>query len=795
MNRISSITDSVGLPRLWGCLLAAALAFTSLSASGGAAVARPAASSFGSHCSSESGKVDYATDRLMLMLYGARERVSHSQKWKAWNEWSNAAMVLVEGDGLSDADLHKLEEREPVRSGPVVVYRKVPLEYVEHCLPEAEYDRLYQGGTRFLLMIGAMSFPGEGKKKHEAKDEKTGRHSEELALDALEILRAEHPEASLKQLTWASERYYCDLCRNLIDPDARRYHAYDFSLTETELAEWKQELKSAERLPAGRRAAEKKSINGKYESRRWLRGQEAGLGLGRGKERAKANFGQAQEDFRRAYETAAEEEKKIRSYQEAASDVMATQQPSPCPTSAGGTVNQAALTTARTRARDAVPDCGEERQTSGLVGALADPGAAPGGIDFTTLELRYLSVPGNGLRYAFGTEAGGTGAARRSATGLRTAREASDAFFVWLTLPRSTFWVNLNPNEPDRIVDSDLGRTDVGRILLQADLQLKKTTARLIHPDRSLGQRFWNKISGTCMSFRTWIVPGPAEVVDLDDELYILDAPLGVQMESQYLDGRGSGGSAASCGKQSASAEAWNEEVFRDLILPQIEKAVNDDPAYAELRRVYLSRVAAEWYRERTDDASTTYGDLIDRGDVDDWVTETDWKPRETFDQYVRSYRDGEFDVTRKTRDGDYIQTRTYIFGGVDFTGLELQRLSSASAFSGRWSDMTQNTERATKTVVAETSRPQIWLGGDNTPYVEEPTSPPSPRQPGGSTGKGSGDTGQSTHASDAADQGSGSSGNLGWLPLAALGGFCVVLLLKGLLARRRGAERTGSRS
>ncbi|MFD5015338.1 hypothetical protein [Streptomyces chartreusis] len=734
--------------------------------------------------------MDYATDRLMLMLYGVRERVSHSQKRKAWNEWSNAALVLVEREGLSDADLSKLQEREPARSGPVVVYRKVPLAYVEHCLPAAEYNRLHASGTRFVLMIGAMSFPGEGKRKYEAKDEKTGRHSEELALDALEILQAEHPEASLKQLTWASERYYCDVCRKLIAADARRYHAYDFSLTEGELAQWKQELKSVQKLPAGQRAAERKSINGTYETRKWLRSQEAGLSLGKGKDRAKGNFEREEADFRRTYEEATEEEREIRSYQKAASDVMAAGQSSACPTPATGTVNQAALTTGRTRAR-AVADCSAgAQQPGGLVGALADPAAAPGGIDFTTLELRYLSDPGNGLRYAFGTKAGGTGAARRSATGLRTARQASDAFFVWLSLPRSTFWVNLNPNEPDWIVGADLGRTDAGRILLQADLQLKKTTARLIHPDSSLGQRFWNKISGTCMSFRTWIVPEPAEVVDFDDELYILDAPLGVQMESQYLDARGSGGSAASCGKQRASVEAWNEQTFRDLILPQIEKAVNDDPAYAELRRVYLSRVAAEWYRERAGDASSTYGDLIDDGDVDDWVTATDWKPRDTFDQYVRSYRDGEFNVTRQTRNGEMIQTRTYIFGGVDFSGLQLQRLNADSAFSGRWSEMTQNTERATKTAVADKSRPQIWLGGDNTPYLEEP-SPPSTRRPGSPAERDSRDTGQPSHVSDATDPGGG-PGNLGWLPLAALGGFCVLLLLKGILARRCGATRTG---
>lgn len=62
----------------------------------------------------------------------------------------------------------------------------------------------------------------------------------------------------------------------------------------------------------------------------------------------------------------------------------------------------------------------------------------------------------------------------------------SDAFFVWLLHPPESFWVNLSPTEEDRVIEHSLGRTDVGKVMLEADLLLKKTAARLLHPDHPL---------------------------------------------------------------------------------------------------------------------------------------------------------------------------------------------------------------------------------------------------------------------------------------------------------------------
>ncbi|NYV75768.1 hypothetical protein [Streptomyces sp. UH6] len=369
-----------------------------------------------------------------------------------------------------------------------------------------------------------------------------------------------------------------------------------------------------------------------------------------------------------------------------------------CPPSADHSVYRPAAATA---------PCGGQT-TPGRAGGLArvlGPGNT-GGIDFTRLELRYLSDSG-GLNYAFKAPVTAKGT---SLTGLANAQQASDSFFTWLQLEPSTFWVNLNPNEPDRIIDARLGRTDTGRIMLQADLLLKKTTGKLIHPDTSLGATYWDSLKGSCTSFRTWIVPAPATVYTTGEELHILESPLDVQMETQYLKQSGGSG-ATSCKEQSEAVQEHNESAFRRLILPRVVDAVNTAPEYADLRRVYLSRIAAEWYRDLSRTQRTTYGGVIDSGDISAYATRRDWKPRDTFDAYVRSYTKGEFNVEKTTRKGDYLYTRTYVYGGVDFTNVPFNRVTSAS--SALTDDVNRSLTEPTK------SGDGIWLGGEAPPAPE----------------------------------------------------------------------------
>jgi hypothetical protein len=396
-----------------------------------------------------------------------------------------------------------------------------------------------------------------------------------------------------------------------------------------------------------------------------------------------------------------------------------------------------------------------------LANMLAGLGAPPpGGIDFSTLQLRYLSDPSPGeppgLRYSFSATPGGSSDA---AVGRTAALQSSDAFFVWLELTPDKFWVNLNPSEPDRIVDAKLGSTDAGRILLQADLLMKKTVAKLIHPDTPLGKQFWQQLSSSgdqlCLSFRQWIVPAPATVRQDGDSLYIMDAPLEVKLESEYLKERGaSTGNAEACPVPDKSIQDHNEQVFRTMILPKVQEAVNTAPEFAELRRVYLSRVAAEWYRQRNAHQATSYGPLIDHDDVQRWPARATWSPRQVFDQYVDSYRNGEFHVTQQHQDGQYVYTNTYVFGGVDFSSVPFDNVTAAT-FQEKWGNLSQ-------VVNGSLSRPTtdehggIWLGSAPKPATTGPTagSPSTVAAP--------------------------TSGVSRWWPYAA-----IVVVLAGFIARR----------
>lgn len=336
-----------------------------------------------------------------------------------------------------------------------------------------------------------------------------------------------------------------------------------------------------------------------------------------------------------------------------------------------------------------------------------------GGVDFSTLELRYVTDTydggvGRGAQYAYQVDAKpGTGVAYG---GREAAQLAADSFFTWLALPPSSFWVNLNPNEPDRIIDARLGRTDAGRVLLEADLRLKKTDAKLLNPRTARGRAFWDALRGerSCLSSRAWIVPRPAVVRESGNALFILDAPLEVKMETANA---GSESDPSACPGQSVADTRHNDKVYRKSILPLVQRAVNNAPEYADLRRVYASRVAAEWYRQRSTTKRTAYSDLIDSGDVSAWPSRVPWDPQEVYRRYVRSYREGEFRVERRTRRGGYVYVNTYTYGGVDFTTVPRQVLDAAEFIRTRPA-LTATADRALAAPAAEEGRPAVWLGG-----------------------------------------------------------------------------------
>ena len=161
-------------------------------------------------------------------------------------------------------------------------------------------------------------------------------------------------------------------------------------------------------------------------------------------------------------------------------------------------------------------------------------------------------------------------------------------------------------------------------MLLEADLEMKLVSARLQKTDTELGRRFVDAMQGNkCyLGRRLWIVPQPAEVHEDGDQLsHSQHAAHGEDRDRSKR--RHSGhrpvprpGSRGH-GPQRSAVPADDHAALVD--------AVNHNPDFADLRRVYTSRVAAEWYRKRNANKPTQYAKLIDSGNIDDLTVS--WDP------------------------------------------------------------------------------------------------------------------------------------------------------------------------
>jgi hypothetical protein len=346
--------------------------------------------------------------------------------------------------------------------------------------------------------------------------------------------------------------------------------------------------------------------------------------------------------------------------------------------------------------------------------ATAPGSTAPGGIDFTSLQLRYVADTndaGPGIRYAFAANGSPGGAA--SYGGRRAAQMASDAFLVWMALDPNLFWVNLRPDEPNRIIDGTFGRTQAGQVLLEADLAMKNESATLQKQDTDLGRKFVDALQGRkCyLGRRLWIEPLPATVHEDGGQLYIVDTPLTVKIG--HDNGYDITPGTDPCTDQDPAVTQSNGKLFEDMIMPTLIDHVNHAPEFADLRRVYASRVAAEWFRKRNAAKPTVYANVVGSGNIDKWTTP--WDPHEVFDRYLQSLHDGVASFSWTEQRGATTYTYTNRWGGVDFSKVDLKEMGDAE-FNKQQPGTAAAASRSLFTAqVLPQAGPggnQIWLGG-----------------------------------------------------------------------------------
>ena len=245
-------------------------------------------------------------------------------------------------------------------------------------------------------------------------------------------------------------------------------------------------------------------------------------------------------------------------------------------------------------------------------------------------------------------------------------------FLASLTIPDQDQWVNLSPYEHDRIIKDNFGRTEMGRDLLAQDYLLKQITASLMYPEQGLGKDFWNKIyeranqefGNTQVPVNTfnkvWIVPDEALVYESGNTAYIVKSHLKVMLEEDYL----SLAKHSAITDQPNQAHAISSKMIREIILPALEKEVNEGKNFAQLRQIFSGMVLATWYKKALKESllGKVYADKAKVIGVNQDPANNE----KIYDQYLTAFKKGVYNYIKEDVDRytSQIIPRKYFSGG-----------------------------------------------------------------------------------------------------------------------------------
>ncbi len=196
-----------------------------------------------------------------------------------------------------------------------------------------------------------------------------------------------------------------------------------------------------------------------------------------------------------------------------------------------------------------------------------------------------------------------TGTNKVQGEALRQEADKAVRYFLSsLTVPEEEQWVNLSPVEPDRIIPDGFGQTVMGRDLLGEDYILKQLSSSLLHPDSETGKAFWARIYETAAAKgldapstdafnRVWIVPSEARVWENNGKVIIIKSRLKVMLEADYLASTGKG--------EGTDPKQGMTDIYREVLIPVLEKEVNEGAHFAQLRQIYSAMILASWYKIR----------------------------------------------------------------------------------------------------------------------------------------------------------------------------------------------------
>lgn len=264
-------------------------------------------------------------------------------------------------------------------------------------------------------------------------------------------------------------------------------------------------------------------------------------------------------------------------------------------------------------------------------------------------------------------------------------------FLASMTVPEDEMWVNLSPYEKDRIIADGLSQTEMGRDLLAQDYMLKQFTASLMYPEEGLGEEFWKRVQEkaeakfgdidipTNTFNKVWIMPEKASVYVHENNVFVSQSYLKVMLEEDYLameinqdtTKHGVGDVAAS---ELDQMNAESKQLIREIMIPAIEREVNEGQHFSNLRQIFNSMILATWYKKnlRNSVLNAVYANENKIEGID--LADKDIKQK-IFAQYLEAFDKGVYNRIKEEYDPvtQEVVAKKYFSGGVNakFSSLE----------------------------------------------------------------------------------------------------------------------------
>lgn len=307
--------------------------------------------------------------------------------------------------------------------------------------------------------------------------------------------------------------------------------------------------------------------------------------------------------------------------------------------------------------------------------SLSAPGTmVPLSPEFTPAYLKGIVIhPENALKFDFIVYKGDKPLSQAEKKQEYT--KLTKYFLASLAIPDEDQWVNLSPYEKDRIIKNDFGKTEMGRDLLAQDYMLKQITASLIYPESNLGKKFWDRVYSQAQAKfgtsnipvntfnKVWILPDDALIYEKGNTAYVVKNHLRVMLEEDYLSLKNHSGIQSA---PVSSAHTIASKIVREIVLPELQREVNEDQNFATVRQVYSSMLLATWYKRALKESLLTkiYANRAK-------VKGVDADPRSNekiYRQYLKAYKKGVFNFIKEDVDKYTNETipRKYFSGGME---------------------------------------------------------------------------------------------------------------------------------